>query len=316
MRLVELLQTSSSGNPPVLTDPGDDGGPKGGKYWVRGTDKVSIVDDFAVMVYRSPQEFGLSREALMDRVKQLTNAKTAEYIERSVREFWQREDTNSHKSEFDRNNVATFSGGRVVGANVLLSAGWGFVDYDTDNLSLWVSDSAVKPVIEAIGKQFPLMQIATFTVLLMKGLWTATPDGQTTIRFRREDFPGIAGMFQAIMHWARTGEYPEQHWLYTIPLGDPADGITADGPKNLYIGNWTERNVYLINYMPDGLWFRAWRDKGTVVRFPASAIPPGIERSRNDSTHTHALWSKQPFAISAEHLQTMVGGFWRPLLQA
>lgn len=318
MRLSEL-QTTVGGAPPVLTDPGDGDGPRGGEYWLHGSTKIKIDGDFATMVYRHSHEFGLSEDQLIQRIHRLANdERLATAIERSVHEWLERERTNGHKSAFEQSYVAGFLGGRTVGANILLEIGWSFVTYEVHRMRVWATTKHLQEIVYSLAKVFPLMQIEELDMMVMKGLWTVTPGGQTTVKFRRDDFPGVAGMFKTVMHWARTGEAPQQAWLYVTVRPEDLDtvrthGLVAEGPTHFYVGNWTERNVYKINYMPESNFTRARYAKGISVRFVPEARPAGTETKRDDMAHAMALFSKQPFTIPPDALQIKNGGYWQPL---
>lgn len=319
IKLVELLQVDSGGHPPVMTDPGDGGRPGDGEYWVHGNVKVKVTNDFADMVLRAPQEFGLSPDALISHVKRLTDPKHAEMIERRFNEWHHREQNNSHENAYEKSSVAQWSGARTVGVNVLLDSGWAYVKYNPPaNLGMWVSKAHLKEAVASLSKQFPLMETEELDVLVMDHLWEGNPATQKTIKFRKEDFPGIAGMFKAVMQWTRNGTVPQQSWYYALAdnLDEIAEhGLVAKGPTHFYIGNWTERNVYVIHYMPSALYFRAWKERGTAVRFASSEKPDGVEANRDDSAHTMVLYSKKPFSIAPENLQVKTGGFWHALVQ-
>jgi hypothetical protein len=319
IHLAELFQVDSGGHPPVMTDPGEGGRPGDGEYWIHGNIKVKITNDFADMVFRAPQEFGFSPDAVMNKVRGLTDAKHVEMIGKAFRLWHHNERNNSHENAYLKSSIARWSGARTVGVNVLLDSGWAYVGYKPPaNLDMWVAKAHLKEAMGSLSKQFPLMETEELDVMVMDRLWEGNPATQHKIKFRKEDFPGIAGMFKAVMQWTRNGTVPQQHWYYA--LADNLDeiathGLAAVGPRNLYIGNWTERGVYVINYMPSGLYFRAWKDKGTAVRFASSEKPDGVEINRDDMAHTMVLYSKKPFSISPENLQVKTGGFWHPLVQ-
>ena len=305
IKIVELQDTSTGGAPPTLLDePGGGRRPEGGKYWFRGGQKIAVPPqglrgDFAIQPMVEYQQFGFDPQDMLAWFEQ-HNKIAGDEMRR-------------HLSNPDAMVFGSF-GTRSGCIMYAITHGWGYIEYEERGASIWLDGKHAREVIHAAGSLFPMMGMEAIGLVLPKEGDAFT---NRTISFHKEDHPGFAGAYGALMQWVKDGTVPEQEWTYTVmQTGDVLDSAGFHAKPTDYVrkGGWTDRNVFTIPYFGRRgaiSYFGAHQQNGgTIFRFPASVIRD-LDLDRGDVRMDQSvLYSKKPFVIPANVLQRKTTSGW------
>ena len=301
IKIVELQDTSTGGGaPPTLVDDPGRRGPDGGKFWFQGGRKVIVPphSDFAIQPMAQMQQFGFNPQNMLAWFEQ-HNKVAADELQRHL--------ANPDAMIFG--NLGT-RGGCVTYA---ITHGWAYIEYEEQWAVIWLDGTHAREIIHAAGSLFPMMSMEAIKLVLPKEGEAFT---NRTISFHKEDHPGFAGAYGALMQWVKDGTVPEQDWTYTvIQSGDVLDtaGFHAKPIDTLWKGGWRERNVFYIPYFGRRgamSYFGAHKQNGTIFRFPSS-VGKDLGLDRGGMLHDQAvLFSQKPFVIPANVLQRKTSAGW------
>jgi hypothetical protein len=304
--LAELQTTQGAAPPPVIPDHGDQGGPKGGAYWLKGAAMIRVPgggrddvgeNDFAIQVYLHPEAFGLSLDDVIATYNRMYH--NTEHMQRVLKLYQQEGEVGYLQS----------LGMRMAGMNTLFENGWGYLRYEPDfeRITILAATAWAKRVVGAASQKFHFIQMEEVAITLFG-------KNKSSFRFRREDFPGFTGLFGAIMDWLRTGQIPTQVWYYAIvpSVATVTNGLKAD--FRYVSANHYNKKAYAITVYPHGMVdMRPTNFEGVMIRFPQEALPADSREGYEELRNVRVVYNTEPFSIPVNMLQVKQQQHWAPL---
>lgn len=317
MKLFELFVTdrrlttdSDPPEPPIRGD-GGGGGPRAGKYWVKGgkvipvtipqpTDQLTRPEGL-VAIY-DPEAFGLTQQNLLD------------FFSRSAREL-----------EYYKEFLADEGRGAWLGANstsvidLLLQHGWALVHLSVDmedsrEMHLFCAEKFAKLAIGAVAQHFPLMQLDELFISLVDSYQFRR---MQTLSFGPEDASGFGGLFQAVMKWLGQGEVPASNYIYFVApdIDDQIPRSLKPRPGRFPIGGGKYRTGYGLFFYYEPLMAHEVRMKAKsdmkIYRALYSILHHQMHLQTFDLGKRGVFLSSVYFAIQPNALQVWDGRNWQ-----
>lgn len=298
IKIVELQDTKTGGDPPTLLDEPGGRRPEGGKYWFHAGQKIIVPphSDFAIQPMEQYQQFGFNPRDMLAWFEQ-HNKVAANELQRHLKDPAAR----------IFGNLGTRSGCIMYA----IVQGWAYIEYEEQGALIWLDGQHARQIVHAAGSLFPMMGMEVIKLVLPREGDAFT---NRAINFRKEDYAGFAGAYGAVMQWVKDGTVPQQDWTYTLMhTGDVLDaaGLHAKPMDYARKGGWTDRKIFGIPYFGrrGAISYFGQQKGGTIFRFPTSvAVDLGLDRGQ--FVNDEVLYSKKPFVIPAAVLQRKTGSGW------